>query len=758
MKLNILSNRSVVNAALRWMVSLALLVMAVGCERDDADRVNEPSAPSGLNVLLVTLDTTRADRLGCYGYDTAETPNLDKLAAEGVRFDRAYAQAPLTLPSHASLLTGKYPPELGMRINGGGRLSGDIPTLATELKGEGYRTGAFVAAAVLSKAYGLERGFDIYDDDMSDTGAGVLVAERPGDQVCDAALEWLAESPEGPFFAWIHLFDPHHPYNPPDPYRSKFSDPYDGEIAFTDAQVGRLLQRLQDLKLTDRTLVVVAGDHGEAFGEHQEKQHGLFVYESTMRVPLIVVSPKSVQVGLVIDGVVELVDIMPTVLELAGMKDVPEVSGQSLVAAMRDPASAVGQYAYGESQYPRMSFGWASLVSLTSDRWKYIRAPRQELYDLRADPSEEENIIADYAEVASDLDCRLQRMLEMMEVQEASSVDRNAESLAQLQALGYVGGTSNNVGDDENGRDPKDMVVVYRGLMQARDALQRRRYDDVTEIIEPLIEQSPESDALYAPLGAAFLRLGRFEDARHAYSMSLRRDNDHPGNLCGLGDSLRQSGRVDEAILVYEQALAAWPNYGQAHSRLGLIRAQQGDHAEALEHFRRFAELNPSSPNAHTNLANALMAVQQADKAVHELEIALELSPDYEPALRIYWYYLWSTGRRKKAAAALRRACKAFPQDGELWLNLTRVLATAPGLRSGLDEAVQTGERTVKLQPNDPVALDTLGIVYAQAGRFEKAIRLAVRAENLARAAGNDEFAEEILSRLQRYREQKPLP
>lgn len=753
-------SRAVMKAALMLVAGLALAVVLAGCERDDVGGVVEPPAASGPNVLLVTLDTTRADRLGCYGHEASGTPYLDDLASRGVRFERAYAQVPLTLPSHASLLTGEYPPEIGLRVNGSGRLGGDVPTLASVLKGRGYRTGAFVAAAVLSDAYGLDRGFDHYDNDLgADTGGGDAVAERPGDAVCDAAIAWLDASSDRPFFAWVHLFDPHHPYEPPEPYQENFADPYDGEIAFADAQVGRLLEWLSDHGLQEETLVVVAGDHGEAFGEHEEKQHGLFVYEATMHVPLIMALPSAVPAGGVVGDVAELVDVMPTVLELVGAEDVPEISGRSLVAAMRDSESEESQYAYGESQYARMSFGWAPLASLTSERWKYIRAPRPELYDLQVDPGEAANVIAEHADVAADLGGRLDRMLGAMELREASSAELDAEALAQLQSLGYLGGTAASAGDEPaDGRDPKDMVGVYRGMMRARDALQRGRFADVVAILEPLIEQSPESDALYAPLGAAYLRLGRFEEAQQAYAMSLRQDPDHPGNLCGLGDALRQLGGVEEAVTVYERVLASWPEYGQAHSRLGLIRARQGNHAKALEHFRRFAELSPSSPNAHANLANALMAGQKVEEAVQELETALELSPEYEPALRVYWNYLWAAGRHKEAVAALRQACDAFPQDGMLWAKLAWVLATSPGLGGGPEEAVQIGERAAGLQPDDPMVLDVLGMAYARAARFEDAARVAERAVELARAAGNDDFAGEIQYRLQRYREGRPMP
>ena len=739
------------------LLCFLLLLFVVSCSRREEGPPPAPT-PNRPNVLLITIDTTRADRLGCYGHTAANTPHLDSLATGGVRFDRAYAQVPLTLPSHTSLLTGAYPPETGLRINGGGRLGDDIPTIATVLKAKGYRTGAFVAAAVLSASFGLDRGFDHYDDNLpNDSSLSGPVAERPGNLVCDAALAWLAESPDRLFFAWVHLFDAHHPYEPPQPYQAKCADPYDGEIAFADAQLGRLLDWLNAEGLRERTLVVVVGDHGEAFGEHEEKQHGLFVYDSTMRVPLLMSQPARLPAGRVVTPVVQLVDVVPTVFDLIGLETPSEASGQSLVAAVNSTEPITGRSAYAETQYPYMCFGWAPLASLTTDRWKYIEAPRPELYDIQADPAETRNVIANYPDDARKLSSQLTRMISEMRFREAQAADLDADSVRQLQTLGYVGGAAQEGLDDpKNVRDPKDMVVVYLGLMRARHALQQHQYGDVVAMLEPLVSQSPESDVLYAPLGAAYLQLKRFEDARIAYEQSLRRVPNAPENLCGLGDALGGLGQLDQAALQYERALGYWPTFGQAHSRLGLIRARQGRHADALEHFRKFAELSPSSPNAHSNLANALMAMNKPAEAAEHLQTALKLSPNYAPAHRLYWQALLAAHREGEAVAALRQACAAMPRDAMLGARLAWLLAVNPKLGGTPEEAVRLAEAAARIQPTNATVLDALGAAYANAGRYDDAARVSQQAIDLAEASGNTRLTVQIRNRLQHYQQGLP--
>ena len=362
-------------------------------EEQPAEQGRTAPAKDAPNLLLLTLDTTRADRLGCYGYAAAQTPALDAIAARGVRVEQAYCAVPLTLPSHVSLLTGTYPPANGIRVNGGGMLSAELPTLAEEFQIRGYRTGAFVAAWVLSATFGLDRGFDHYDDDVGGhDGSTEIGSERPADAVCDAALDWLDRQPDVPFFAWVHFFDPHTPYAPPPGYRQASADPYDGEITFMDAQLGRLTAWLDERQLREKTLIVVAGDHGESFDEHGETEHGMLIYDTTLHVPLIFSFPARLPAGTVLSTGGRLTDVFPTVADLLGWKAPPGTDGISLTPALR---AGEGRFptTYAESRYPRQSFGWAALRSLITAEWKYIDAPQPELYDRDGDAQELTNLI-----------------------------------------------------------------------------------------------------------------------------------------------------------------------------------------------------------------------------------------------------------------------------------------------------------------------------------------------------------------------------
>ncbi|MGH8459164.1 MAG: sulfatase, partial [Nevskiales bacterium] len=341
------------------------------------------------NVILITVDTLRADRVGAYGYSKARTPNLDGLAASGVRFERAFSPVPITLPSHACMLTGTYPMRNGMHDFSGNRLDPAMPTLATVLKAQGYATGAVVGAAVLDRRFGLNNGFDFYYDNfdfnrMLETNLDAM--ERPGNLVMDQALAWLRKNSSRRFFLWVHLYDPHHPYNPPAPYNTQLADPYDGEIAFADAQVGRLLRYLKLGGLLSNTLIVLAGDHGEGLGEHGEKTHGFFIYNSTLQVPLLMKLPSSAVAGkkLVADAV-SLVDVMPTVLEALRLPAPPQVQGRSLLPLLKSKGEADASPLYAESYLPRLHFNWSELRGIQSGNYRLIDGPKPELYDLSRD-------------------------------------------------------------------------------------------------------------------------------------------------------------------------------------------------------------------------------------------------------------------------------------------------------------------------------------------------------------------------------------
>jgi len=707
------------------------------------------------NVLLITLDTTRADRLGCYAYSAAQTPTLDSLAASGARFEQAFAQVPLTLPSHASLFTGSHPLSNGIHINGGGVLSEDLPTLAEEFSRRGYETGAFIAACVLDSSYGLDRGFDHYDDrigDMHDSSRNAL--ERRADEVCNLALAWLDGRASGPFFAWVHFFDPHHPYDPPEDYHQRFADPYDGEIAFVDTQVRRLVDWVEAHHLRERTLIVVFGDHGESFEEHDEIRHGLFVYNTTLQVPLIFSFPSRIPAGRVISTGVRLIDVMPTVLDLVGWEPPAELEGESLTSGWRTGES-VFLAAYGETEYPRLGFGWAPLRCLTTERWKYIDAPRPELYDRLSDPQELDNIIEQHSAVARALRERLAEMVSQMKPRPAGTVALNSAELERLASLGYVAGPTGVEGADSDlpRRDPKEMTPVFRVFNEALRLVNLGKHGEAVTLLEPIVRRSPESDRLHGVLGEAYMRLGRFRDAQRELEAGLRTFSNDPSKWCRLGEALRAQGKTAEAIGCYRRALEECPDWGPAYSWLGFLYAKQGDYQRAHDHYRRCAELNPRSPKALTDLANLLPRLGRAGEAVELLKKALKCEPGHERSHQALWRALLLVGRRREAIAALRAARESLPSDGKLMCELAWLLSTSSQaeLRNG-EEAVGLAERCREADPKDARSFDVLAAAYAETGDFARAVETAARALSLASREGQTALQQQIEMRLRLYR------
>ena len=419
------------------------------------------SPPRPRNLIVITLDTMRADRLPPYGFRGVVTPALDRLAAEGALFEQSFAAVPMTLPSHATLFTGMYPPRLGVRDNSGAPLSADFQTLAEILGARGLTTGAFVASAVLAPRRGLDQGFGTYSLGTSPACPGSPRARRPADDVVSEAVTWLARHDPSPFFVWIHLYDTHRPYRVPDDYARGYADPYAAAIAFEDAQIARLISHLDARDLLDETLMVVVGDHGESLGDHGEESHGIFIYQDALRVPLIFRGPGVVprRVG----APVRLVDVMPTILDMFGVGK-PPMDGISLTRLLAGGDEGSSREVYAESLYPQR-FGWASLRSLRADRYKVIEAPRPELFDLDSDPYEQRNLFESKPSVGAAMLNRLRSFDRDAGGREdrASQVDRAFAD--RLASLGYVSATSGRVSTMSDGQsDPKDMIAAFNHL------------------------------------------------------------------------------------------------------------------------------------------------------------------------------------------------------------------------------------------------------------------------------------------------------
>lgn len=689
-----------IHSRLRFALLLALA--PAGCDR--APPAATRPAGSGetaaggapLNVLLVTMDTTRADRIGCYGWSAARTPTLDALAARGTRFDAAFSHAPITLPSHASLHTGVYPPEHGVRDNGRYILGPGLPTLAEQFRRHGYATAAFVGAQVLSARHGLARGFDHYDDEMPVRPSGKHAWDRAGSDVADRALAWLDREGSRPFFLWTHFFDPHAPRRPPPPYHQRFADPYDGEIAFMDDQIGRLVGWLKDRAALDRTLVIAVADHGESLGEHGFEWHALLIYDSIMRVPLIMSLPPRIRSGAVVRDVVRLVDIMPTVLDLLGWETPAGVSGQTLIPLIAGRQVSPRQ-AYVESDFPYENFGWARLRGLVDARWKYIRAPRVELYDRAADPGELKNLAASQPDQLRAMEGDLAALEAAMRAGESQRAALSAADRAALSSLGYVGSAAPSTLPADQLRNPVDMVDIEAKYRAAQDLIEARRAPQAAPILEECVARSPESFVLQELLGRAYAGCGRLDESVSRLLAALTIAPSSPDTLVFLANVQRLRGRLERAVAAAGKAVEFEPDHAEAIAILPALRTELAKQKEEIAAARREVDGAPSVENFQ-RLASLLDAA----------------------------------GLPADAEAAYRAALTRHPQHAGLLNDLAWLLATtwSDPVRDPA-QAVAFARQAVAAQRSSST-LDTLAAACAAAGRFDDAVAAAREALQLA--------------------------
>ncbi len=620
---------------MRFLVFLLALVAL--CSFGAARALDQSVRPARPNVLLVTIDTLRADRLGCYGYSAAHTPVLDALAQGGVRFKDVTAHVPLTLPAHVSIMTGRYPSAFGMRINGAATLPASVPTLATRFKRAGYATGAFIASLILDRAYGLAEGFDVYNEDMEVNGSrNIALSEmqRPAEQVVKAANAWIVTASK-PWFAWVHLFDPHRPYEPPPRFLAlAHGRPYDGEIAYADSALKALFDRVDRRS----TFVVVTGDHGESLGDHGEEDHGYFLYDATLKVPLIVAGP-----GLrprVVDEQVRSVDIAPTIDALAGVASPGDYDGRSLLPLARgDVRGGDILPSYAESALPRLHFGWSDLKSIRVGEWKYIAAPKPELYDLRTDPGETHNIVAEKATVAG----RLASELGQLSARAAGggsqprAVQPDPEAVRRLQALGYVGSFA-PAGSGNSQEDPKDRVADYRAYRQsfnqALGALERNQPQRAVALFKQLLSKNVRAFEAHLYLGNAYAAMNRWDEALGEYAAASQLNPELASVHFEAAKVLSQKGQATEAIAEAREGLTREPQSFYGRYTLGVIYQKAGRYADASAEFTRAVALNDREPRAHAALAETSVRLGAWDVARAECEKMVALG--YKVAVAHY--------------------------------------------------------------------------------------------------------------------------
>ena len=670
------------------MIAVACLLVA-GCGR------TPPPAPHP-NVLLITVDTLRADRVG-----RGLTPAIDSIAARGTQFTQARATAPLTLPSHASILTGALPTENGVRLNGVA-----VPvraTLARAFHDAGYRTAAFVGAYVLDRRFGLSGGFDTSDDRIprDPSGMAQLEAERRGDIVMSAALEWLGRGGTQAFFVWIHLYDPHAPYDPPQEYLAKAGGrAYDGEVAFADAQVGRVVAWLDQSGQRDRTIVALAGDHGEGLGEHGELTHGMLAYDSTLRVPLILVVPPTVidavrdlpatggsylKAGHAVSDPVSLADLAGTLLQLSGLK-VPE--GIRASGLQRDQGET-----YSETKYPETT-GWHDLSVLAFDQWKAIVSSEGELYDVRADPGELHNLAGERLAI---MDGVRRRVGELRSAKTADAVAIPADAAERLRALGYVSGTRATAADDAP--NPAKHIAAWNTFEreltrltngEARGALPglarlARAYPDSpvfqatyaralkdtgsaaksVDIYQRLVARWPNDAGLYHDLAIAAAAANNPQEAIRAEQASLALQPSNAAASNGLGLLLVEAGKPADAVKAFERAVQDDPSNAAFWTNLGNARRDSGDAVRAEQAYRTALDRDPRSADAANGIGVLLVQQHRAAEAVRWLEQALAGSPRFVEARLNLGIAYQEMGNREKAIEIYRRIQKETPPDAK---------------------------------------------------------------------------------------------
>ncbi len=766
-------------------VLLPALMLPAGCRRSgvpgsakpgaaagrQADRLEiAPGALGGWNVLLVSIDTLRADHVGCYGHQGIETPVMDGLARRGVRFAQAIAPASSTLPSHASLLTGLNPQHHGARVNGMFKLEPKVATLAEMLASAGYRTAGFVSVALLDRRCGLARGFGHYGDTWAKVGTidGPSPNERRAATTTAAALSWLDDNGRETFFLWVHYFDPHLSYDPPEPFASRYpSAPYDGEIAYTDQQLGRLLEWLDRNQVRSRTLVIVTADHGEGLGEHDEADHGALLYDSTLHVPLIISGPPPVPQGCVVRRQVCLIDVVPTVLAAAGRPVPAGLDGASLI----DPPGPVPRALYIETLAGKFFNGWAPLLGVRRRDHKFIFAPKPELYDLGKDPKELQNVYAARPQVAAELSALLRQMVgsdpEMVTAVQAH-LAVTPEMLERLRALGYVAASDRPTTTRHKDAgvpyaslpNPSEMIGELQRYKTALALVGRGHHDKVIELLEPYVAKVPQAgkallvlgmsydakerraeatacferaaklvdrDAnIPRMLGAVYMKRGQYHKGIEWIQQALRIDPEDPKSLQLLGQMHRSLDRDDEALAAFGRLMTACNGSyaARAHYEIGRTHLARGRLGPAERALRRALALSPSYAEASKCLA--VVRAKRADQDIDRLNRVVATRPTTN-SLASLGRLLRERGRPAEAVPHLQQALKAGDARAQTRLQLGLALE-ATGHRK---EATQHLQKAVRLDPNSAEAHCALGNALGRTGQMGEALTHFNRAAEL---------------------------
>jgi arylsulfatase A-like enzyme/Tfp pilus assembly protein PilF len=689
--------------------------------------------PGEYNVLLISIDTLRPDHLGCYGYEDIATPNIDRLADRSYLFLDAIGTVPLTLPSHTSILTGLLPVSHGVRDNATFALSEQFLTLAEVFSEHDYTTSAFVAAFVMDSRFGLDQGFQTYSDEMESGGEKSAFSwpERRAEAVNDTALKWFRKARQ-PFFAFVHYYDPHDPYDPPEPFASVYAgNRYDGEIAYTDSILGNLFKALKKRDLYDNTLIVLVSDHGEGLKQHDESGHGVLIYESTVRVALMIKPPKGYDLGDFetnrrIAYPVQLIDVFPTILDMLGIEYGHEVDGVSLLPIMRGDRIEP-RMLYMESLYAYFYFRWSQLRGLRHNNWKYILAPEEELYDLAADPEERNNLATSQPERVAEMRGHLNRIA----ARETEALEATRESLTQeevhkLMALGYLAGGRPELPEnlEPEGHDPKYMMKdLDTYLSGGRDLFDLGKFDEAAGMFGKLVLMDPGNPQAHVHLAKALVELGELDIAEAEFKKAIEIDSTHSGAFFPMATMLREKGDLDRALFYLRLGANLSMETSDVLSSMGAIYVEKGEPDSAILVLEKALEIDPRDPMALQNMGQAYLSKKQPEKAAHWFRATLEVEPHNVKVLGNMARIFIERGQPDSTIYYFELAREANPEDPSLLANL----GSAYRQKGMVEQAGEAYEAALQYQPDNVMAMFGLAAVRAQQGRTEDAIVLLER-------------------------------